>query len=344
VSVSVSDFPFKPRVVGWELTLRCNMACIHCGSRAGAPRPDELSEAEGLDLIGQMAELGTEVVTLSGGEPLLHPSWHVYASRLRDLGVRTYMITNGLLLEENLPRLLETGLTRVGISVDGTEATHDRIRARRGSFQAVMGAARALRGAGVGVGAVTHVSKANIDELDAMHAVFAALPLDFWQVQITFRQGRMLDHADMALDPEQLPRVAAFVAERQAAGGPVRVVAGDNLGYYADPPIRDLPWKGCFAGRHLMGVDADGAVKGCLSLPREFVEGYVRKESLRTIWEDPERFRYNRYFTPEDLHGSCAGCPKGDPCRAGCVVTAHAATGDRFHNPYCIFGLRRQQA
>ena len=120
------------------------------------------------------------------------------------------------------------------------------------------------------------------------------------------------------------------------------MLPGDNLGYFEEdgPSIREHKWKGCFAGRHLVGIDADGSVKGCLSLPREFIEGNLRTEPLRQIWEDPQRFRYNRYFDPEMLEGHCAGCPHGSSCRAGCVVTAHAATGNRFDNPYCAYRVQ----
>ncbi|MBI5242125.1 MAG: radical SAM protein [Elusimicrobia bacterium] len=335
------SFPFRPRVVGWELTLRCNMRCLHCGSSAGAPRPGELSEAEGLGLISQLVDLGAEVLTLSGGEPLLHPSWGKYARKLVDSGVSTYMITNALLLEENIPKVLDSGLRRIGVSIDGMEVAHDRIRNHPGSFACALRAALAAKKAGLSVGAVTHVSKANAKDLEAMHRAFSDAGLDYWQVQITFKQGRMKEHEDFSLDPSELPGLSLFVHEKQRAKGGLKVVAGDNLGYYCSPPIRDKEWKGCFAGRHLAGIDADGSVKGCLSLPREFVEGNVRKEPLRKIWEDPQRFKFNRYFSPDMLEGSCKGCPKAKPCRAGCAVTAYSATGSRFNNPYCVFGVLR---
>ncbi|MFA5138180.1 MAG: radical SAM protein [Elusimicrobiota bacterium] len=337
----MSDFPFKPRVVGWELTLRCNMQCIHCGSSAGNPRPDEMNEAEGFSLIDQMVELGTEIVTLSGGEPLTQPSWPKYAERLVKAGVATYMITNGLLLEKSLPAVVGSGLKRIGISFDGTEKTHDFIRNRQGSFTAARRAAGKAKGAGLTVGAITHVSRANFQDLEGMYRAFTEIPLDYWQIQITFKQGRMKEHDTLSLDPKELPALARFVSEKQALQG-LDVVAGDNLGYYCEPDIRKKPWKGCFAGRHLMGVDADGSIKGCLSLPREFVEGNIRKEPLRKIWEDPQRFKYNRYFSPDMLKGHCAGCPKAEPCRGGCTVTAYSATGNRFDNPYCVFGLSRR--
>lgn len=333
----MSDFPFKPRVVGWELTLRCNMNCLHCGSSAGSARPDELTEEEGLDLIDQMVALGTQVLTLSGGEPMTHPSWHVYAKKLVDSGVHTYMITNGLLLEKNIDKLLSTGMKRVGVSLDGTEKTHNFIRNHPNSFQSAMKGIKKAIKAGLQPGAITHISRANIKDMEEMYRIFRDKGLKFWQIQITFRQGRMLEHDEFSLDPEEVPAIADFVHEKQQLKEGLDVVPGDNLGYYCNPPIRPREWQGCFAGRHLMGVDADGAIKGCLSLPREFIEGYIRKEPLKTIWEDPQRFKYNRYFSPDMLKGSCKDCPKGDPCRAGCVVTAYSSTGERFYNPYCVY-------
>jgi radical SAM protein with 4Fe4S-binding SPASM domain len=246
------------------------------------------------------------------------------------------MITNGLLLEKNVPRLVAAGIERIGISLDGRPETHDFIRNHQGSYEKAMAAARAAREAGLVVGAVTHVSKANVEELDEMYALFEEVGLSYWQIQITFSLGRMKEHDDYSLPPERLPELAEFIRTKTAAGGALRVLPGDNLGYFCEPPIRDKVWKGCFAGRHLMGVDADGAIKGCLSLPREFVEGNIRERSLEEIWQDPDKFRYNRYFEESDLEGHCEGCDKARQCRAGCVVTAYSATGSRFDNPYCI--------
>jgi len=278
----------------------------------------------------------------------MHPSWPVYARRLVDLGVQTYLITNALLLEESIPRLLDSGLRRIGISMDGAGKTHDFIRARPGSFDTSLRAARKAKEAGLSVGAITHVSKANFGELEEMYRIFSDVPMDYWQVQITFKQGRMKEHEDFSLEPERIPDVVRFIQSKQGVqperGTGLKVVPGDNVGYYCEPPERERPWKGCFAGRHLMGVDADGSIKGCLSLPRRFVEGNIRKEPLRRIWEDPERFKYNRYFSEEMLEGHCKGCPKGRACRAGCTVTAFSSTGSRFDNPYCAFRVSREKS
>ena len=264
----MADFPFKPQVVGWELTLRCNMRCLHCGSTAGQPRPDELTVEEGFSLIDQMVDLGTEIVTLSGGEPMTHPAWDQYAKRLIDKGVKTYMISNGLLLEQNIERLRACGMRRLGVSIDGDEPMHDYIRNHPGTFKAAMRGIAAAHEAGIKVGAVTHISGANKHLLEAMYNVMLQNKLDFWQIQIAFSQGRMKDHPQYALSPEDLPMIVNFVHKCQEEGK-LPVVAGDNFGYYEVPAMRAKPWKGCFAGRHLMGVDADGKqTDGCYSLKK----------------------------------------------------------------------------
>jgi len=145
------------------------MNCIHCGSSAGSARPDELTREEGFDLIDQLIDLGAEVVTLSGGEPMIHPHWQEYATRLVESGVRAYMITNGLLLEKNVQNIVDSGMRRIGISLDGTEKTHNHIRNHPDSFRIALRGARAAKEAGLSAGAITHVSKLNFSELEDIY-------------------------------------------------------------------------------------------------------------------------------------------------------------------------------
>ena len=65
----------RPRYVVWEITLKCDLACRHCGSRAGRARAAELTLDECRDLAQQLADMGAEEVTLIGGEAYLAPHW-----------------------------------------------------------------------------------------------------------------------------------------------------------------------------------------------------------------------------------------------------------------------------
>lgn len=127
-----------PLVVGWELTLACNLRCGHCASSAGMPRPNELNVDEAIDLCDQFPPLLVQEVDFTGGEPLLRADWPKIAARLREHNIPARMVTNGLLLEQNVPLLKDAGIATVGVSLDGLEATHDRIRRRSGLFKQVI--------------------------------------------------------------------------------------------------------------------------------------------------------------------------------------------------------------
>src|ERR1044071_1023072 len=87
---------YRPVHVVWETTLACDLKCQHCGSRAGRRRPDELTTAECLDLVAQLARLGTRSVTLIGGEAYLRRDWVEIVRAVRAHGMDCSMQTGGL--------------------------------------------------------------------------------------------------------------------------------------------------------------------------------------------------------------------------------------------------------
>ena len=84
---------YHPRYVVWELTLKCDLACRHCGSRAGRPRAEELSLAECEDLVEQLAAIGAQEITFIGGEAYLHPDWLSIIAATAAAGMRPTMTT-----------------------------------------------------------------------------------------------------------------------------------------------------------------------------------------------------------------------------------------------------------
>ena len=89
-----------------------------------------------------------------------------------------------------------------------------------------------------------------------------------------------------------------------------------------------------------MGIEADGAIKGCPSLPTSaYTGGNIRDYSLSTIIEETEELRFNLGAgTPkgtEHLWGFCKSCEFAELCRGGCSWTAHVFFNKRGNNPYC---------
>ena len=109
-----------PVSVVWEITLACDLACQHCGSRAGRRRRDELSTAEALDLVDQIAELGARSVGLIGGEAYLRKDWLQIIAAIRAAGMECDLQTGGRnLSHERVGQAAAAGLNAVGISIDG---------------------------------------------------------------------------------------------------------------------------------------------------------------------------------------------------------------------------------
>ncbi|MFN7146253.1 MAG: radical SAM protein, partial [Myxococcota bacterium] len=101
----------RPIYTVWELTLRCDHTCAHCGSRAGPSRADELDTAELLEVAAALVRLGSREVTIIGGEAYLRPDACEIVAYLHGAGVRVTMQTGGMAFTpERARRFREAGL------------------------------------------------------------------------------------------------------------------------------------------------------------------------------------------------------------------------------------------
>ncbi|MEH1824343.1 MAG: nif11-class peptide radical SAM maturase 3 [Nostoc sp.] len=333
----------------WEITLKCNLACQHCGSRAGHTRTNELSTAEALDLVKQMAEVGITEVTIIGGEAFLRPDWLEIAQAITKAGMLCGMTTGGYgITLDTARRMKEAGIGVVSVSVDGLEATHDRLRGKQGSWQWAFKTMSHLKEAGIPFGCNTQINRLSAPEFPQIYAHLRDAGVFAWQIQLTVPMGNAADNTDILLQPYELldlyPMIAR-VAERAKREG-VQVQPGNNIGYYG-PYERLLRggdawsfWQGCSAGLSALGIEADGAIKGCPSLPTTaYTGGNIRDYSLRTIIEETEELRFNLGAdTPKGtshLWGFCKTCEFAELCRGGCSWTAHVFFDKRGNNPYC---------
>ena len=350
----VSAHDWRPRNCVWELTLACNLRCTHCGSRAGRARVKELTTDECLDVVDQLAALGAELVTLSGGEPTLRPDWDVIARALVERGVKVNMVTNGVYRDAEAAaaiarRARDAGLCNVGLSVDGPREIHDTIRGA-GSLEKTLVAMSAFREAGLPVGLLTTVSRANLYALEEVRALAVARGAQQWRLQLAKPMGAMTAHRLDILQPEDLLYLVPLLARLKALGG-VRLSVGDSIGYYGpyDEALRGQGWRGrkecwqgCQAGMQALGLQADGGVKGCLSLQAgadraqdPFLEGNLREATLDALWHRPGAFAYNRDLTPDQLTGGCAACRFGVRCRGGARCVSSAVADLVTEDPYC---------
>ncbi|MEM8614009.1 MAG: radical SAM protein, partial [Cyanobacteria bacterium P01_H01_bin.105] len=263
----------------WEITLKCNLACSHCGSRAGHARAKELSTEEALDLVSQMAEVGIKEVTLIGGEAFLRPDWLDIAAAINQAGMRCTMTTGGYgITLATANKMKQAGIATVSVSIDGLETTHDRLRGRVDAWQYAFQTMGHLQAAGIPFGCNTQINRLSAPELPSIYEHIRDAGARAWQLQLTVPMGNAADNAEILLQPYELldlyPMLAKIAMRSHREG--VQIQPGNNIGYYG-PYERLLRgrgqendwafWRGCSAGLSTLGIEADGAIKGCPSLP-----------------------------------------------------------------------------
>ncbi|MEM9491670.1 MAG: radical SAM protein [Myxococcota bacterium] len=334
----------------WELTLKCNLKCIHCGSRAGDARPVELTTAEAIDLVHQLAELGVREVTLLGGESFLRPDWLDIASEISRSGMLLTMTTGGYGLGPKMAKkMAKAGFKMVSISIDGLEQTHDYLRGRQRSWEWCFKAVRALQDAGIRVSANTQLNRLSAPELPLLYQHLHRAGVITWQLQMTVPMGNAADHSELLLQPYELldvfPMIHHLVQISQEQRP--RVVPSNNLGYYGpyerrfrSHPHTDNPelmfWNGCRGGVLTLGIESDGDIKADPSLPTDdYVGGNIRDKSLRQIVYESEQLAINDDRGIEHMWGFCRSCEFAEICRGGDTWTAHVFFDRRGNNPYC---------
>ena len=343
----------RPIYAVWELTMKCDQPCQHCGSRAGHARESELSTEEVLEVAASLCDLGCREIALIGGEAYLRTDLYEIIGYLASRGLRVGVQTGGrALTTERARKLAEAGLTGLGVSVDGPPAVHDLLRGNAGSHEAALRALDAGREAGLIVSSNTQVNRLNFRQLRETCAELRRHGIVSWQVQLTVPMGRAADRPEWIIEPwkvvEVIDTLAAIqreaAAEARDGGAPFNVFIGNNIGYYGphEQLLRSRPggheahWEGCRAGINVIGIESDGTVKACPSLPTApYVGGNVRELSLAQIWEHAEAMRFARDRTIEELWGFCRTCYYADTCRGGCSWTAHCTLGKRGNNPFC---------
>ncbi len=343
----MSDFHFYPEKVVWEITFACNMRCLHCGTAAGVKRPTELTTEESLALIDELVGLGCRNIALSGGEPLLRQDWRQLAQRCKEHDLLTCLITNGYAVTEDIVNDFENlAIKKVGVSFDGMPKTHNYIRQRDESWDRAYNAMNLMaKNGNVPFSAISQISNINLDELDEIKKALIDVGCKSWRIQMTTSTGRMKSHDNLVLTIDNYEKFIDKIIEIQEEGK-ILVYVGENIGYYGCKGYKlweAKPYWGCYAGMRVAGIESDGTIKGCLSMPEDFVEGNIRDSSFTEIWNNPDGFAYNRKFTRDTATGACHDCRYLPICRGGCATTSHSATGERANNPYCIYQMELKQ-
>ena len=344
-------------VVIWNLVRRCNLACQHCYSiSADVDFAGELTTAEIGATMDDLKRFGVPVLILSGGEPLLHRDIFAIAHRAKALGFYVGLSTNGTLIDDrNVGAIAGVGFDYVGVSLDGTAATHDRFRRKAGAFAASLAGVRLARDAGLKVGLRFTLTRDNAHDLPALLALMEAERIDkFYLSHLNYGGRGNVNRATDAVfrtTREALDLLFATAWRDVTAGRPTEFVTGNNDAdgvYLLQWVRRRFPeraahlraklaqWGGNASGRHVANIDNLGNVHPD-TFWWDYPLGNVRTRPFSQIWQDTsDPLMAGLKASPRPVHGRCGACPQLDLCGGNTRVRAWQLTGDPWaEDPGC---------
>ncbi len=347
----------KKPVVVWNTTQRCNLRCVHCYAHAVTGEPvGELSTEEGKALLDNLADFGVPVILFSGGEPLARRDLVELADHAVRRGMRAVISTNGTMISDAMAaRLKSVGLSYVGVSLDGLQATNDKFRGVDGAFEKALEGIRNCQKNGIKVGLRYTITKANAPDLDGIFDLIERENIPrvcFYHLVYTGRgEDIMTDDLDHTTMRGIVDKIIDRTADMHARGLPKEVLTVDN---HADGPylyLRMLKENRPQADKvmellKMNGGNSSGHGIGCVSwdgtvYPDQFWRhhpvGNVRERPFSEIWgDDPVPLLKELRDKPKHVTGRCASCKFLDVCGGNLRARGEAATGDLWGvDPAC---------
>ncbi|MEI7589764.1 MAG: 12,18-didecarboxysiroheme deacetylase [Deltaproteobacteria bacterium] len=348
----------KKPVVVWNATRACNLKCIHCYSNSNIDlAAQELNTEEAKKFITNLAEFGAPVILFSGGEPLLRQDLCELAAFATSLSMRAVISTNGTLLnKENTTQLKNIGLSYVGVSIDGAEATHDFFRGAKGAFSKAIRGIRLCKDAGIKVGIRFTINKHNLADVDTVFDLLESEDIDrlcFYHLVYSGRGSALIDEdLSHAQKRELLNKIMDRTQDLFNRNNPKEILTVDN---HADGPfvylrlLKENPQRasevlellkmnaGNSSGNGIGCVSWDGEVH-----PDQFWRsisfGNVKEKNFSDIWTDTVNNDLLAGLKNKKLHikGRCAKCRWLDICGGNFRARAWAITGDYWaEDPAC---------
>lgn len=345
-----SGAPYRPRglLLQWHLTNRCNLRCAHC-YQENYDGKGELSLSELLGVLSQYRALLAEWreqagqhsavrghITVTGGEPFARKDFvpfleHLAAGRNEHSFA---ILTNGSFIDFAMARRLRRlGPRFVQVSMEGGEATHDRIRGA-GDFRRTVAAIQHLVRFRVPTMISFTAHRQNFREFPAVAQIGVKLGVSkVWSDRLIPAMGRGIFAAADGLTPQetqeffQLMAVAKAEARRRwfsrteiAMHRALQFLVDGGEAYH------------CTAGDSLITVMPNGEVYPCRRMP--IGVGNLRHASLREIYYASGLLRQLR--DKDKTSAGCEGCDHARSCRGGLKCLSYAVTGDPFQrDPGC---------
>ncbi len=307
----------NPPLLQLFLTRKCNLRCTHCYASAGNALDQELQSTDWIDIIDQFSAMNAgDVVTFSGGEPLVHSQFDTIARHAKQAGHKVYLLTNGVAVDRERAQSLVGIVDTVQLSLEGTNPdTHDPIRGN-GSYQRAINGLKSLLDCGFPVEVVFVVLPGSVTDLRDNLGDFVE---QFGTTNLTVALG-----------------VVNFVGRAEdGMEDPPESLVGQVVDAYPDVPwLRRGSWvsnrivRGCPLANSVV-VDADGKITTCPYLH------YLSPHNIRhTALSDASSLDRAWHAQTIRLSPKCRNCDlRNFPC-GGCMVRQTECSNQVFQRAY----------
>ncbi|WP_027338870.1 putative heme d1 biosynthesis radical SAM protein NirJ1 [Halonatronum saccharophilum] len=344
-------------VVVWNATRSCNLNCIHCYSNSKAKKyRDELNTEEAKDFIDDLANFNVPVLLISGGEPLMRDDIFELIEYARSKGLRVTLSTNGTMITEEIAkRLKRSGISYVGISLDGIGEENDRFRGKEGAFDEALKGIRNCKLVDQKVGLRFTINRHNYESLEEILRLIEEENIPracFYHLVYSGRGSEMIDkdisHQESR---EVLDLLIAKVLEWESRGVDKEILTVDNHcdGIYLYLKLKEVGDertnnvlellkrnRGNRSGIAIANVDWQGRVHPD-QFTQDYIVGNIKEKPFSQIWMEDEgtileKMRDRKRY----LKGRCSGCRWIDICNGNFRPRAEAIYNDFWaEDPAC---------
>lgn len=349
--------PAPRPVVVWNMTQRCNLQCAHCYAECTTePARHELTTSEAKLMIDDLAEFKVPYLLFSGGEPLMREDLCELVAYAKDKGVRGGLSTNATLITAaKAAELKYAGLTYAGVSIDGLEANHDRMRGAKGSFAQALEGVKNCNAAGIRTGFRFTITKDNVSDALAIFDLAREHGVDRICFYHLVYSGRGSAIRDLDLEHSKKRTLLDSIIDRCAginsAGHRLELLTVDNHcdGIYLYKRMKNEGNKNAPAVLDLLtrqGASGTGIKISCIGwdgtvYPDQFWRnqklGSIQTRPFSEIWSDPENELLTKLRNKEKfIEGRCASCSYLDICGGNFRARAEAVYGNIWaQEPAC---------
>jgi mycofactocin radical SAM maturase len=322
-----------PVNITWEVTLKCNLRCVHCLSDAGPEAAEELSTSECRRLIDDWTALKVFQVNIGGGEPFIREDFMDLLGYAQKKGLVTCVSTNGLLINNTLARRLAgMKMLYLQVSLDGATAeANDAIRGL-GTYSQILKALASLARQGVPFSINTVLTRLNYPQLEALRGLAGEYGAEL-RVSRFRPSGRGKgSRAGLAPETDQLEAFAEWLE------GHDQVRTGDSFFCLTSENRRRQGLDMCGAAKMTCCISPAGKVYPCAFLQEPaFLAGDIRTGPFKDIWDRSPVFSKLRNLNVK----ACRTCPRFETCRGGCPAMAYHTHRDIGRpDPECLVNLK----